>query len=94
MILPRPTSLFPCSMPDGLRAGATAAVLPRWDLSDLYEAPDSPRVAADLDRAEADAKRFSERYAGRLGQLDGAGLAAAIAECERIDEGLGALIDW
>ncbi len=94
MTLPRPTSLFPCSMPDGLRAGATATVLPRWDLSDLYEAPDSPRVAADLDRAEADAKRFSERYAGRLGQLDGAGLAAAIAECERIDEGLGALMSY
>ncbi len=89
MTLPSLTSL-PCSMPDGLRAGT----LPRWDLSDLYDAPDSPRVAADLGRAEADAKRFSERYAGRLGQLDGAGLAAAIAECERIDEVLGGLMSY
>ncbi len=34
-------------MPDG-----TAGDLPNWDLPDLYPAPDSPALEADLARAE------------------------------------------
>ena len=44
-------------MPDGRTdtAPQTAgrdADLPTWDLGDLYPAPDSPKLAADLDRAD------------------------------------------
>ncbi len=85
--------------PDGLAGGAAremsgAAALPSWDLSDLYDRPESPRVEADLTAAEADAKAFFDRYAGKLGGMDGAALAAAIAECERIDEVLGGLMSY
>ncbi len=68
---------------------ACAAELPTWDLSDLYPGQDSPDLARDLDEAEAAARAFAGRYAGRLAALDGAGLAAAIAEYERIDAVLG-----
>jgi len=63
--------------------------LPQWDLDDLYAGMDSPRLAADLDEAAGAAKAFAERHGGRLGGYDGAALAAAIAEYERIDELLG-----
>ncbi len=60
--------------------------LPEWDLTDLYPAPDSKELKADLDEAEAAATRFREEYAGKLEGLSGAALGRAIAEYERIDE--------
>src|SRR5690606_41374816 len=72
----------------GTAEGAISAeaALPRWDLGDLYPGPDSPELARDLDAAERDAKAFAERYRGRLAELDGDGLAEAVAEFERLDE--------
>ena len=76
-------------MPDG-----QAASLPTWDLRDLYPAPDSPHLIADLDRTEADAKAFAARYAGHLASLDGAALAAAIEGLERIEEVMGRVMSY
>ncbi len=76
-------------MPDG-----TAGDLPRWDLRDLYPAPDSPELAADLERALADARAFEAGHAGRLGALPGAALGAAIGEYERIEEVLGRVMSY
>ena len=70
---------------------AAAEELPEWDLSDLYPGPDSAEVEADFARAAAAAKAFAARYRGELAGLDGAALAAAIEESERIDEILGRL---
>jgi oligoendopeptidase F len=86
-----------------LRRSATAALastepdagpLPSWDLADLYAGPEDPRLAADLDRAEADAKSFAERLSGQLGGLSGDALAAAIAEYEQIEETLGRAMSY
>ena len=60
--------------------------LPEWDLTDLYPAPESKELKADLDEAEAAATRFREEYTGKLEGLSGAALGKAIAEYERIDE--------
>ena len=76
-------------MPDG-----QAASLPTWDLRDLYPAPDSPHLIADLDRTEADAKAFAARYAGHLASLDGTALAAAIEGLERIEEVMGRVMSY
>jgi oligoendopeptidase F len=70
-------------MPDATTEGDA---LPSWDLRDLYPAPDSPAIARDLDRAEADARAFAAAHAGRLGTHSGAALAEAIADYERIEE--------
>lgn len=56
--------------------------LPQWDLSDLYPAPESKELSADLDRMEADAAAFEKRCKGKLAALDGAALGAAIADYE------------
>ncbi|MBR9971725.1 M3 family oligoendopeptidase [Magnetospirillum sulfuroxidans] len=60
--------------------------LPEWDLSDLYPAPDSPELAADLEAAEAAAKAFSQTYDGKLAAISGDEFGRAIAEYERIGE--------
>ena len=75
-------------------AQAEAAELPGWDLADLYDGQDSPAIAADLDSADAAARRFAETYQGRVASLDAPGLAAAIAEYERIDQALGRLSSY
>ncbi len=64
----------------------TAAPLPRWNLADLYAGPDDPQIETDFDRAAADAAGFKGRYAGAVADLDGNGLAEAIAGYESIIE--------
>jgi oligoendopeptidase F len=60
-----------------------------WDLDPLVEG-EGPE-GADRMLAEADerAAAFAERYAGRVGELDGAELAAAMRELEQISELVG-----
>jgi oligoendopeptidase F len=76
-------------MPDG-----TAGELPSWDLRDLYPAPDSAELEADLARALADAQAFEAQNAGRLAALGGAALGAAISDYERIEEVLGRVMSY
>ncbi|HEY1930447.1 MAG TPA: M3 family oligoendopeptidase [Acetobacteraceae bacterium] len=75
-------------------AHAAADALPRWDLSDLYPAPDSPAVEADFSLSDNQARAFSADHAGKLAGLSGAALAEAIAQYERIDETLGRLMSY
>jgi oligoendopeptidase F len=60
-----------------------------WDLDPLVDG-EGPE-GADRLLAEADerAARFAETYAGHVGELDGAGLSAAMAELETIVDRLG-----
>jgi oligoendopeptidase F len=74
---------------DASRPAGHAERLPAWDLSDLYAGPEDPRLAAELDRAEGEAKAFNAGHAGRLASLSGDALAAAIATYEAIEETLG-----
>src|SRR5918997_2581806 len=47
----------------------TGAESVEWDLSDLYDGPEDPRLFADLDEATAAATAYRDRYRGRLAQL-------------------------
>ena len=68
--------------------------LPRWNLADLYPAPDSPVLQEDLKRSLAEAVDFESRHKGRLGQLSGAEFGAVLREYERIDETLARLSSY
>ncbi len=86
-----PPAIPPAALSVVLAGDSSSGVsgLPSWDLSDLYAGQDSSELGRDLDEAEAAAQAFAGHYAGRLPTLDAAGLAAAIAEYERIDAVLG-----
>ena len=62
----------------------TGAEAIEWDLSDLFDRPDDPRLESDLDEAAAATTRFSERYRGRIAELSAAELNDAVQELERI----------
>ena len=59
-----------------------------WDLSDLYESADDPRLDEEVADAERSAALFRDRYHGKVASLDAAGLAEAIAERERIESAI------
>ena len=72
-------------MTDQPQPGAASAP-PEWNLADLYPAPDSPALAADLDRAERDARTFRRRWNGKLAAADGKAFGSAIETYEAISE--------
>jgi len=72
----------------------STADLPAWDLSDLFPGRDSPELAQALSEMEESAKAFAAQYQGRLDRMDGAGLGAAVAEFERIDEVLSRIMSY
>jgi oligoendopeptidase F len=55
-----------------------------WDLGDLYAGLDDPRLQDDAQATISGAAAFAERYRGRVGALDAAGLASAVAELEAL----------
>ena len=54
--------------------------LPRWDLSDLYNGVDDPKIEEDLSRLDADASKFQKEYEGTIiaGELATSGLRQAL----------------
>ena len=73
--------------------------LPEWDLNDLYSAPDSAELKADLTRAGDDAKAFAAKYQGKLSDLAAGGaageaLAAAVRDYERLQDLAGRISSY
>ena len=68
--------------------------LPQWDLSDLYPATDSAELAADLERAGAEAKAFNTRYAGNIVALGGAELGEGVVAYEALQGILGRILSY
>lgn len=62
----------------------TGAENVRWDLRDLYAAPDDPQLDADMAHALALAHAFATQYRGRVAALDTAELVQAMTEYEEI----------
>jgi len=80
-------------------AGADLGALPEWRLGDLYDGMDSPRFAADLARAETEARAFAAAWRGRLGEIaasPGAGvrLAEAVSAYEALQDLVGRVMSY
>ena len=78
--------------PEGVGGGGE--VLPAWNLDDLYAGMRDLRIEADLAAAERDAAAFEAAYRMKLAALDGAALAAAVRDYERIEEVLGRVMSY
>ena len=71
--------------------------LPEWNLADLYEAIDSPKVKLDLEKGDAECAKFEADYKGRLEELarnEPAALAEALKRYEAIEDLLGRVISY
>jgi oligoendopeptidase F len=68
--------------------------LPVWRLDDLYTSRDAAELKRDLDWAAGEAKAFRGAFAGKVGGLDGAALAGAIARYEKLDETLSRIMSF
>ena len=83
----------------GASTAESVGGLPEWDLSDLYAGLDSPVLADDLARAEAECRAFAQTYRGSLETLvrgaDPAGaLGEAVRRYEAIEDLLGRLMSY
>src|SRR6185436_10881467 len=73
--------------------------LPEWNLTDLYQGPESPKLKTDLETSERAADAMQERYAGKLAALldggkGGAHLAQAVREFEALNDVLGRVVSY
>ena len=80
-------------------AAGLAETLPEWNLADLYEGTDSPRLKADLTRMGEEVAAFSADYRGKLAGLAQAGdasekLGEALARYEALQDLLGRLMSY
>ena len=69
----------------------TLGTLPRWNLADLYEGIEDPKIDADLDWAAEQAKSLAASAQGKMSGMSAAELAKSIAWFESIHERLGKL---
>ncbi|MDP6589691.1 MAG: M3 family oligoendopeptidase [Alphaproteobacteria bacterium] len=68
--------------------------LPRWDLSDLYAAPDCQALEGDLEKARQGARALKEKHGGKVASLDGEALGRLVGEYEAVQEILGRLTSY
>ncbi|NJL92706.1 MAG: M3 family oligoendopeptidase [Anaerolineae bacterium] len=60
----------------------TGAESVRWNLNDLYLAPDDPQIAQGREALRAAAQAFAEKYRGRVAQLSAAEMLEALQTYE------------
>src|SRR5258708_3748324 len=65
---------------------ATGAETVRWDLSDLFQSPDDPKIEATLSDALQRANSFESKYKGKVATLDPKPFAAMMRELEAYED--------
>ena len=75
--------------------GTSLGDLPEWSLQDLYPAPDSDELRADIELAKGRSAAFAERWRGRLdAALAGGTLVEAVREYEGLEDLLGRIASY
>ncbi len=90
---------MPADAPQAQAAASTdLSNLPRWNLTDLYPAPDSPELARDLKISAEQAIAFETKWKGKLeaevSKAQGGDFADAIKEFEQFEELMGRIYSY
>ena len=90
---------MPADAPQAQAAASTdLSNLPRWNLTDLYPAPDSPELARDLKISAEQAVAFETKWKGNLeaevSKAQGGDFANAIKEFEQLEELMGRIYSY
>ena len=90
---------MPADAPQAQAAASTdLSNLPRWNLTDLYPAPDSPELARDLKISAEQAVAFETKWKGKLeaevSKAQGGDFADAIKEFEQLEELMGRIYSY
>ena len=64
------------------------AIIPEWDLSDLYKGLSDPAINSDLANVELSARQFATQYQKSFSSINGIEFATAIKSYEKINEDL------
>ena len=67
---------------------------PDWDLADLFNGPSDPVIDREMSALAVQARHFRDTYAGRLPDLAGGEMAAAIASFEAMEDRLGRIVSY
>jgi len=68
--------------------------LPEWNLTDLYSGQDSTDLTNDLKKADEAISSFADEFEGKIAEIDGPVLGAAIARYEDISEILTKIMSY
>ncbi|ODT59276.1 MULTISPECIES: M3 family oligoendopeptidase [Paracoccus] len=68
--------------------------LPEWDLTDLYPAPDSPELTADIEALDGQVRDFAASYQGKLADLTPAQMLTCIEAYQQIDILAGRIMSY
>ena len=77
-----------------MSAAESLGELPKWDLTDLYPAPDSNPYKNDMELSQVLAEAFANTYRGKVAALSADDLAEAIRAYEELDEKLSRLMSY
>ncbi|MBM3604991.1 MAG: M3 family oligoendopeptidase [Alphaproteobacteria bacterium] len=79
---------------DRAQASGDFGNLPEWDLTDLYPAPDSAELTADVERLGRMVQEFAAAYQGKLADLTPAQMLECIKASEQIDILAGRIMSY
>jgi oligoendopeptidase F len=65
-----------------------------WDLSDLYQSPDDPKLEQEISSSLEGAAAFREKYHGKVASLNAMELFEAVSEYERLSEAMTRAADY
>ncbi|MFD1227853.1 M3 family oligoendopeptidase [Pseudochrobactrum kiredjianiae] len=90
---------MPADAPQAQAAASTdLSNLPRWNLTDLYPAPDSPELSQDLKLSAERSVAFETKWKGKLeaevSKAQGGNFADAIKEFEQLEELMGRIYSY
>lgn len=90
---------MPADAPQAQAAASTdLSNLPRWNLTDLYPAPDSPELCQDLKLSAERSVAFETKWKGKLeaevSKAQGGNFADAIKEFEQLEELMGRIYSY